>query len=71
MSNDSTADAYTTDDDGLTIRDDRGASLVVERFDRHRMGAWIARPGESDGHTVWLSPDDRRRLAAYLLDGAA
>lgn len=71
MSGDGVIDAVVYTDDGLTIRDERGVSLVVERWDDGSVAAWIAPPGGNDGPSVWLSADDRRRVAAYLLDGAA
>ena len=70
MSGDGVVDAVVYDDDGLTIRDSRGASLVVERWDGGELQVWIAPPGDCDGPSVQLTPDDRRRVAAYLLDGA-
>ena len=62
-------EARVYDDDGLTVRDERGASLVVERWNEGQILAWIAPPGQDDGPAVQLSPEDRRRVAAYLLDG--
>jgi hypothetical protein len=51
----------------LTIRDDRGASLVVERWENGRLAAWIVPPGDNDGPSVVLNPDAQLELAAYLL----
>jgi len=70
VTGDSVVDATIYADDGLTIRDERGASLVVERWDDGGIAVWIAPPGGNDGPSVQLSVDDRRRVAAYLLDGA-
>ncbi|MDG4791952.1 hypothetical protein O7626_39760 [Micromonospora sp. WMMD1102] len=69
MTDDGVVDATIYADDGLTVRDERGASLVVERWDDGSIAAWIAPPGDNDGPSVQLSADDRRRVAAYLLDG--
>jgi hypothetical protein len=69
--NDGILEAYIAEDDGLTIRDDRGSSLVVERWKGGRVTAWIALPGECDGPSVELSQADRERLVAYILGGAS
>lgn len=71
MTGDGVVDAQIAADDGLTIRDGRGASLVVERWDDGRVTAWIAPPGDCDGPSVELSAADRARLAAYVLGGAS
>ncbi len=57
----------------LTLRDERGATSNVERdFPAAReTSVWIAKPGENDGHGVSLTPDDRLKLAAFLLRGLA
>lgn len=71
MTGDGVVEATIYADDGLTIRDERGASLVVERWDDGGIAIWIAPPGDYDGPSVRLSVDDRRRVAAYLLAGLA
>ncbi len=55
----------------LTVRDERGASINVERdfLVAGETHLWIARPGENDGHGVFLTPDDRLKLATFLLRG--
>lgn len=71
MTGDGVVEATIYADDGLTIRDERGASLVVERWDDGGIAVWVAPPGDHDGPSVRLSVEDRQRVAAYLLDGAA
>lgn len=51
---------------GLTVRDERGAHLTIERTDDGRVSAWIARPGTSDGYSVVLSDADRQQVARFL-----
>jgi hypothetical protein len=50
-------------DDQITIRDSRGACLVVERDYDGRPFAWIAPPGGNDGHSVHL---DEKAVAAEI-----
>jgi hypothetical protein len=53
---------------GMTISD-CGRHLVVERFADGGIGVWLADRGESDGPSVHLDEQERRRVAAFLLDG--
>lgn len=50
---------------GLTIRDQRGATLTIER-NSNATAAWIAPPGSSDGFSVILDDADQRQLIAFL-----
>ncbi|MEV2239467.1 hypothetical protein [Micromonospora sp. NPDC049891] len=51
---------------GLTVRDERGAHLTIERTSDGRVSAWIARPGTSDGYSVVLDDADRQQVARFL-----
>jgi hypothetical protein len=53
-------------DDQITIRDTRGASLVLERGDDGQVFAWIAPPGGNDGHSVGLDANALAQIAAFL-----
>ncbi|MFG1659033.1 hypothetical protein ACGFIY_21125 [Micromonospora chersina] len=53
--------------DGLTIRDERGSSLVIERTS-DKTQVWIAPPGENDGPGVAVSDPDRQTIADFLTD---
>ena len=65
-----TAHTVTGDDfTALTVTDDRGATLNVERTDDGRMSAWIAPPGGNDGCSVRLDFPDAVSVAAYLSAG--
>lgn len=64
ITHDATRDGFS----GLTIRDDNGSSLVVERADA-RTQVWIAKAGESDGPGVWVSDADAQAIAAFLSAG--
>lgn len=64
ITHDVTRDGFS----GLTIRDDNGSSLVVERADG-RTQVWIAKAGESDGPGVRVSDVDAQVIAAFLSAG--
>ncbi|MEU3452110.1 hypothetical protein ABZ671_00505 [Micromonospora sp. NPDC006766] len=59
----------TADDRYLTVRDGRGASLVLERDDDGSLSAWIAPPGGNDGPSVFLDKETRAQVAAFLTEG--
>lgn len=55
---------------GLTIRDDdSGDSLVVERYDDGHISVWIEDCNDVASRPVVLSDEDRRSVAAYLIEG--
>jgi hypothetical protein len=53
-------------DKQITVRDGRGASLVLEYFDNGQLVAWIAPPGDSDGPAVALDDMAIARLAQFF-----
>ena len=55
----------------LTVTDTARATLNVERTDDGRLSAWIAPPGDNDGHSVAIDEADAISLAAYLAGGDA
>jgi hypothetical protein len=50
----------------LTVRDGHGAAFVAERTADGQVVVWIAPPGATDGPSVLLNADARRRVEAFL-----
>ena len=67
-----TAHLFRGDDfTALTISDQSGATLNVERTDDGTLSAWIAPPGGNDGHSVSLDGPDLTALVAYVSAGVS
>jgi len=59
----------TADVGGMTICDDKGDCLVVERWNEGHITVWIGDRDGVESRSVLLNDEDRRSVAAYLIEG--